>query len=93
MGRSEKDPSIGWYEGQIWFFDNYIIPLAEKLNECGVFGVAGSEYLSYALENRREWELKGQEESKLMVVNFGIRCSLSKEFLCHHASSMILEEE
>ena len=22
-GRSEKDPSEGWYEGEIWFFDNY----------------------------------------------------------------------
>lgn len=73
LGRSDKDPAIGWYEGQILFFDNYIIPLAKKLKECGVFGVAGNEYLSYALENRREWELKGREESEVMAVNFGLR--------------------
>ena len=24
-GRSEKDPSVGWYEGEIWFFDNYVV--------------------------------------------------------------------
>jgi hypothetical protein len=26
-GRSEKDPSEGWYKGEIWFFDNYGKPL------------------------------------------------------------------
>ena len=57
----EKDPSQGWYGGEIWFFDNYIIPLAEKLNKCGVFGVSYHELLTYALENRKEWKLKGHE--------------------------------
>lgn len=22
-GRSEKEPSVGWYKGELWFFDNY----------------------------------------------------------------------
>ena len=56
----EKDPASGWYEGELWFFDNYVIPLARKLDECGVFGVSSDECLSYALENRREWERKGR---------------------------------
>jgi 3'5'-cyclic nucleotide phosphodiesterase len=34
----ENPPWTGWYKGEICFFDNYIIPLAQKLNECGVFG-------------------------------------------------------
>jgi len=58
-GRSDTDPSEGWYKGEIGFFDHYIIPLARKLKECGVFGVSSDEYLSYATENRREWEAKG----------------------------------
>ena len=41
--------------------DNYVIPLAKKLKECGVFGVSSDEYLNYALENRREWSIKGEE--------------------------------
>jgi class 3 adenylate cyclase len=57
----DKPPWAGWYNGEIWFFDNYIIPLAQKLNECGVFGVSYHEYLNYAQENRLEWERKGQE--------------------------------
>ena len=60
-GRSEKGPGMNWYYGEIGFFDFYIIPLAKKLSECGVFGVSSDEYLNYALENRREWEKKGRE--------------------------------
>lgn len=59
-GRMEKDPSLGWYTGELWFFDNYIIPLAKKLKDCGVFGVSSDEYLHYASQNRCEWEQKGQ---------------------------------
>ena len=43
------------------FFDYYIIPLAKKLKECGVFGVSSDEYLNYATQNRQEWEIKGKE--------------------------------
>jgi len=48
-GRAEKDPSEGWYEGELGFFDFYIIPLAKKLEECGVFGVSSDECLNYAV--------------------------------------------
>jgi hypothetical protein len=59
-GRLAFDPKAGWYQGELSFFDNYIIPLAKKLKECGVFGVSCDEYLNYALENRREWASKGE---------------------------------
>ena len=57
----EKDPTTFWYHGEIGFFDFYIIPLAKKLRDCGVFGVSCDEYLSYALQNRNEWEKNGLE--------------------------------
>lgn len=59
-GRADKDPSEGWYKGEMGFFDFYIIPLAKKLKDCGVFGVSSDEYLNYAEKNRMEWELRGQ---------------------------------
>jgi hypothetical protein len=37
------------------------------LSKCGVFGVSSDEYLEYALANRREWELKGEEVVEMMV--------------------------
>lgn len=63
-GRMEKDPSTFWYEGEMKFFDGYVIPLAKKLKECGVFGVASDECLNYSECNRKEWEAKG-----IMIVN------------------------
>lgn len=61
-GRAEKNPVDSWYEGEIGFFDFYIIPLAKKLQDCGVFGVSSDEYLNYAIRNRQEWEKRGREE-------------------------------
>jgi hypothetical protein len=60
-GRAEKDPSESWYQGELGFFDFYLIPLGNKLKYCGVFGVASDEYLNYAVANRLEWERKGKE--------------------------------
>jgi hypothetical protein len=54
------DPSTFWTRGEIGFFNFYIIPLAKKLKECGVFGVSSDEYLQYAISNRNEWEAKGE---------------------------------
>jgi 3'5'-cyclic nucleotide phosphodiesterase len=68
-GRAEKDPTEFWYKGEIGFYDFYIIPLAKKLKECGVFGVSSSEYLDYAMSNRAEWEEKGEEAVQEMVAN------------------------
>jgi len=61
-GRAPKDPSENWYSGELGFFDFYIIPLAKKLESCGVFGVSSDEYLTYAMNNRSEWEHKGKEQ-------------------------------
>lgn len=60
-GRIEAAPAEKWYEGEIGFFDFYIIPLAKKLKDCGVFGVSSAEYLNYALANREEWVRRGRE--------------------------------
>lgn len=66
-GRSEKNPAEFWYQGELWFFDNYVIPLAKKLEECNVFGVASDECLNYATANRNEWHAKGEEMVAQMV--------------------------
>lgn len=66
-GRTDKDPSEGWYQGELWFFDNYVIPLAKKLKECGVFGVSSDECLNYAMENRRIWADRGQQVVEEML--------------------------
>ena len=66
-GRTDKDPSEFWFQGEIGFFDFYIIPLAKKLKNCGVFGVSSDEYLNYALENRRRWLDQGESVVEQML--------------------------
>jgi hypothetical protein len=60
-GHSDCDPSKVWYEAEIGFFENYIIPLATKLRDSGCYGVSGDEFLSYARSNLEEWRIRGQE--------------------------------
>lgn len=66
-GRMGADPATFWYQGELGFFDNYIIPLAKKLRECNVFGVSSDEYLGYALKNRAEWEERGEQMLEQMI--------------------------
>jgi hypothetical protein len=58
--RLNRNPGEFWFQGEIGFFDFYIIPLAKKIGECKVFGVSSDEFLKYAQANRNEWELKGK---------------------------------
>jgi hypothetical protein len=72
-GRLAKNPGDFWYNGELGFFDNYIIPLAKKLKDCNVFGVSSDECLNYALQNREEWETRGQEIVQELIREVGMR--------------------
>ncbi|KAL7569394.1 hypothetical protein ACA910_010478 [Epithemia clementina (nom. ined.)] len=72
QGRAEKNPAEFWYKGELGFFDFYIIPLAKKLSECGVFGVSSDEYLSYATKNREEWENRGLDVVATMISKYEV---------------------
>ena len=66
-GRTTKDPAEGWYAGELWFFDQHVIPLAKRLEEMGCFGLAATECVKNALSNREEWVQKGKDIVKQMV--------------------------
>lgn len=84
-GQAQVNPSEGWYDGEIAFFDFYIIPLAKKLKDCGVFGKSSDEYLKYAMANREEWEVRGKDivaemqEHMLKTCAYGIEEEREKE--------------
>jgi hypothetical protein len=67
QGRMGADPSTFWYKGELGFFDNYIIPLAKKLKDCNIFGASSDECLTFALQNRQEWEIRGEAIVASMV--------------------------
>lgn len=60
-GRTSTDPAEGWYNGELWFFDNHVIPLAKRLKQIGCFGLSGAEYVKNAEQNRMEWSAKGRD--------------------------------
>jgi hypothetical protein len=63
-GRSDKDPSEFWYEGEIGFFDFIHHSLAMKLNFVESLVSRSDEHLNYAKNNRNEWERKGKRGDK-----------------------------
>jgi hypothetical protein len=67
-GKTSVDPAANWYIGELGFFDYYLVPLAMKLKECGVFGASGFEYISYVLKNKKEWETRGRGVVQEMVL-------------------------
>merc|ERR1712032_194627 len=79
-GHMAKHPGDFWYKGEIGFFDFYIIPLAKKMKECGVFGVSSDEYLYYANLNRKEWEVHGKEIVEQMLQD-AIKAQEKQNFL------------
>jgi len=92
-GRAEKDPSEFWYKGEIGFLDFYVIPLAKKLKDCGVFGVSSGEYLNYAQQNRKQWTSKGEEVVKSMVASMHMDSEAPpKEAPSSSSSSMLIFE-
>lgn len=79
LGSRPTNSNLTQYQGEIRFFDFYVLPLAKKLKECGVFGVSGDEYLNYAKTNRDAWEVQGE--------------ALVKEFLSDYKQFRLEEEE
>jgi 3'5'-cyclic nucleotide phosphodiesterase len=49
-GSSSVDPILRWYEGELSFLDNYVIPLAKRLRECKIYGASSEEYDGFAIE-------------------------------------------
>ncbi len=60
-GRSKTNPAEGWYQGELWFFDNCVIPMAGRIKGAGVFGAQGEDSLRNALDNKKEWAIRGGE--------------------------------
>lgn len=87
-GRCAADPAAFWYEGELKFFDNYVIPLAQKLKDCNIFGVSSDECLNFAIRNRAEWEDCG----RLVVAEYMEELTGVKEQIVAPPSPTIQEQ-
>lgn len=59
-----------WYQGELDFFDQIVIPLATKLSASGVFAEEGEELLENAVANRAEWEAHGHDVLEVYMAHY-----------------------
>lgn len=58
-GRGD-DPQGGWFNNQIGFLEAYLLPLARKLDDTGVFGdTRGAIFAEIVEENKERWMQEG----------------------------------
>ena len=54
------DPSVGWYGNQIGFLEGYMLPLAYKLRDMGVFtGQVSAVFAECAQRTLEMWKVHG----------------------------------
>jgi 3'5'-cyclic nucleotide phosphodiesterase len=60
-GHETTNPTEVWYDQELSFFDNYIIPLANRMKLCDLFGESYcAELLNFATRNRNQWAEHGR---------------------------------
>jgi hypothetical protein len=61
------DPQYRWFENQIGFLESYLLPLAHRLEDTGVFGKAGPDFGRIVEDNRDTWLTHGYDETQMVI--------------------------
>jgi hypothetical protein len=62
------DPQARWFENQIGFLESYLLPLARRLEDMGVFGdEIGQTFAATVEANRDKWLVEGMDVTELIV--------------------------
>lgn len=62
------DPQHRWFENQIGFLESYLLPLAHKLEDTGVFGDdVGTVFARIVESNRDRWLTEGYDETQTVI--------------------------
>jgi len=66
------DPQSRWFENQIGFLESYLLPLARRLEDTGVFGdVVGPAFTQIVESNRDKWLTDGYEVAQTTIQEGG----------------------
>ena len=67
LGRG-TDPEANWFKNQIGFLECYLLPLAQRLEDTGVFGEQMGQLFAQIVESNRDmWLVEGQEVTDAIV--------------------------
>jgi hypothetical protein len=62
------DPEANWFKNQIGFLECYLLPLARRLEDTGVFGEQTGQLFAQTVESNRDtWLVEGQEVTDAIV--------------------------
>jgi hypothetical protein len=68
------DPKNNWFENQIGFLESYLLPLARRLEDTGVFGdVIGPVFARIVEANRDRWLTDGLGVTSNIILEGGKR--------------------
>ena len=62
-----SDPHMRWFENQIGFLESYLLPLARRLEDTGVFGDNGTLFPQIVEDNRDRWLTEGYDVSQATI--------------------------
>lgn len=66
------DPKNNWFENQIGFLESYLLPLARRLEDMGVFGdVIGPVFARLVEANRDRWMTDGLGVASNIILEGG----------------------
>lgn len=64
-------PEASWYGGQIAFIDVYVMPLATRLAQSGIFDEGiGEIFASCTQDNRSRWLIEGKDMTQALISEF-----------------------
>jgi hypothetical protein len=64
------DPQYRWFENQIGFLESYLLPLAHRLDDLGVFGPeVGPAFASIVEDNRDRWLTQGYDATQKVIID------------------------
>ena len=73
------DPQEKWFENQIGFLESYLLPLARRVEDTGVFGEEIGQIFAATVEaNRDKWLTQGYEEAQKVIAAGAKKYSMKK---------------
>jgi hypothetical protein len=63
------DAEPKWWENQIMFLESYLLPLAYRLEDMGIFQQMGPMFADVVESNRDRWLVDGYDVTKKVIAD------------------------
>jgi hypothetical protein len=63
------DAQPKWFENQIGFLESYLLPLAHRLEDMGIFQLMGPMFAEVVESNRDRWLVEGYDVTQKVIAD------------------------